>query len=70
MSQVPVVGESCGGHSSGMRCWCLRGLWTEMEGVCGALNRLLHVWVMYGMVMDEKQHVFPGVWVRQSFPVC
>ena len=29
-------------------------------GVCGARNGLVDFWVMHGMVMDEKLHVFPG----------
>ena len=38
--------------------------------MCGALSRLVNLWVINGMVMDETQHVFPGSGVRQSFPVC
>ena len=32
----------------------------EMGGVCGARSGLVDVWVMHGMAMDEKLHVFPG----------
>ena len=31
-----------------------------MGRVCGALRRLVDLWVMYRMVMDETQHVFFG----------
>ena len=34
-------GECCGGCSSGLRRWCLGGLWTEMGGVCGARSWLV-----------------------------
>ena len=30
----------------------------ETGGVCGLLSRLVHIWVMYSMVMDETHHVF------------
>ena len=53
MSQVHVVRGTCGGRSSGACSWCLGGLWIEMGGVCGLLSRLVHSWVMYGMVMNE-----------------
>ena len=52
-------GGSCGGYSSGVRWWCLGGLWMEMVGVCGARSRLVDLWVMHGILMDETQHVFP-----------
>ena len=37
--------------------------WRPLDGdgwVCGTLSRLVDLWVMRGMVMDETQHVFPG----------
>ena len=70
VSQVPVVRGPCGGRSSGARWWCLGGLWMEMGGVCGLLSRLVHIWVMYGMVMDETHHVFPGGGVGELLRVC
>ena len=60
MSRVRVVGGPCNGCSSGVLCWCLGGLWTGMGGVCGARSRLVALWIMHGMVMDETQHVLPG----------
>ena len=60
MSQVPVVRGSCGGRSFGARRWCLEGLWIGMRGVYGLLSTLVHICVIYGMVMDETQHEFPG----------
>ena len=60
----------CGRHSSGARWWCFGGLSTEMGGMRGVLSRLLHLWVMRGMVMDETQHVLPGSRVADSFRVC
>ena len=60
VSWVLVVGGSCGGWLSGVLWWCLGGLWTEMEGVCGVRSRLVDFWVTHGMVMDKTQHVFPG----------
>ena len=42
----------------------------ETGGVFGLLSRLMHVWVMYGMVMDETQHVFLGGGVGESLRVC
>ena len=41
-----------------------------MGGVCGVLSRLVHIWVMYGMAMDETQHVFPGSGVGDLLRVC
>ena len=41
-----------------------------MGWVCGALSRILHLWVIHGMVKGETQHVFPGGGVHQSFHVC
>ena len=41
-----------------------------MGGVCGVLSRLVHIWVMYGMVIDEMQHVFPGGGVGEFLCVC
>ena len=70
MSQVPVAGGSCGGHSSGAHWWCLGGLWREMVGVCEAWGTLVHLWVMHSMAIDETQHVFPGGGVGDLFPVC
>ena len=31
-----------------------------MRGVCRELSRLVDLWVMQGMMMDETQHVFAG----------
>ena len=36
----------------------------------GARSRLVDFWVMYGMVMDEALHVFPGGGVGELFRVC
>ena len=36
----------------------------------GALGRLLDLWVMHRMVMDETQHVFLGGGVGESFCLC
>ena len=41
-----------------------------MGGMRGVLSRLLHLWVMHSMVMDETQHVLPDGWVGDSFRVC
>ena len=41
-----------------------------MGGVCWARSRLVDFWVMHGMVMDEKQHVFPGGGVVELLRVC
>ena len=41
-----------------------------MGGVCGPLSRLVDLWVMHSMVIDETQHVFPGRGVGESFRVC
>ena len=49
---------------------CLGGLLMEMRGVCGARSGLVDVWVMYGMVMDETLHVFPGGGVGELLRVC
>ena len=70
MPWVLVAGGSCGGWSSGVLWWCLRGLRTEMGGVCGARSRLVEFWVMHGMVMDERQHGFPGSVVSELLRVC
>ena len=42
----------------------------EMGSACGLLSRLMHIWVMYGMVMYDTQHVFPGGGVGESFLLC
>ena len=67
---MPVVRGFCGGRSSGARWWCLGGLWTERRGVFRVLSRLVHLWVMYGMVMGEMQHVIPCGGVAELLPVC
>ena len=41
-----------------------------MGGVCALLSRLVHIWVMYGMVMNETHHVFPGCGVDELLRVC
>ena len=60
VSQVLVVRGPCTHWSAGARWWCLGGLWMEIQGVCGLLSRLLHIWVIYNMVVDGTHHVFPG----------
>ena len=72
MPWVLVAGGSYGGacRPSGVLWWCLGGLRTEMGGSCGARSRLVDFWVMHGMVMDEKLHVFPGHGVGELFRVC
>ena len=70
VSRVLVAGGSCGGFSSRVLWWCLGGLWTEMGGMCGARSRLVDLWVMHGMVMDETQHVFLGGGVGELLSVC
>ena len=70
MSRVLVAGVSCSGWSSGVLCWCLGGLRTKMGGVCGARSRLVDLWVMHGMVINETQHVFPGGGVGELLRVC
>ena len=70
MSHVPVLWGSCGGHSSGADWLCFGGVSTRMRGIHGLLSRLLHLWVMHGMVMDETRHVLPDGWVGDSFRVC
>ena len=42
----------------------------ETGGLYGLLSRLMHIWVMYGMVMDKLQHAFPGGGVGKLFRVC
>ena len=42
----------------------------EAGGVCRLLSRLVHIWVTYGMVMDETHHVFPGGGVGELLHVC
>ena len=63
-------GGSCGGCSSRVLWWCLRGWQTEMGGVCEARSRLMDLWVMDGMGMDETQHVFPSGGVAELLHVC
>ena len=63
-------GGSCGGWPSGTPRWCLRGLRTGMGGLCGVRSRLVDFWIMRGMIMDETQHVFPGVGVAELLRVC
>ena len=70
MSQVLMVRGPGDDRFSGARWWCLAGLWTGIGGVCGLLNRLVHIWVMYGMVIDELHHVFPGNGVGELPRVC
>ena len=70
MSRVPVERGYCCWHSSGACRLCVGGLWTEMGGVCGVLSRLVHIWVMYGMIMDQTQHAFPGSRVGELLRVC
>ena len=53
VSGVVAAGGSLGGCSSWMVWRCLGGLWTEIEGVCGVQSRLVDLWVMHSMVMDE-----------------
>ena len=38
--------------------------------MCGARSRLVDLWVMHGMVMDETQHVFLGGGVGELLHVC
>ena len=42
----------------------------EMGGACGARSRLVDVWVMHGMIMDETLHLFPGSGVGELLRVC
>ena len=70
VSQVLVVRGPCVDRSSGARWWFLGGLWMDMAGVCGLLSRLVDIWVMNGMVMDETHHLFPGCAFRGLLPVC
>ena len=42
----------------------------QMGGVCGLLERLMHIWVMCSMVMDETQNVFPGGGIGELLCVC
>ena len=70
MSRVLVAGGFCGGCSSGVICWCLGSLWTEMGCRCGARRRLADRLVMHGMVMDEMHHVFPGGGFSRLLGVC
>ena len=42
----------------------------EMRGVCGARSRLVDLWVMQGIVMDEMQHLFPRRGVSDLLRVC
>ena len=42
----------------------------EMGGVCGLLNRLVHIFVLCGMVKNETHHVFPGGGVGELLRVC
>ena len=53
MSRVVAAGRLLGGCSSGVVWRCLGGLWTEMEGVCGVGRRLVDLWDMHSIVMDE-----------------
>ena len=39
-------------------------------GMCVLLSRLVHILGMYGMVMDQTHHVFPGSGVDELLPVC
>ena len=39
-------------------------------GVYRAWGQLVNLWVMYGMVMDEMQHAFPGVGAGELLRVC
>ena len=61
-----VVWGSRGGCSFGALVralwglWRLGGVWMEMGDVYGRGCGSVHVRVVYGMVMDETMHVFPG----------
>ena len=39
-------------------------------GGCGVRSRLVDLWVMHCMVMDEMQHVFPGGGGDELLRVC
>ena len=62
-----VAGGSCGGA-----CWrsVLEGCGRRWGGMYGGRSRLVDFWVMYGMVMDETLHVFPGPGVGDLLRVC
>ena len=65
-----VVGGSCGGWPSGVLWWFPGGLRTAMGGMGGARSRFADFFVMQGMLVDERQHVFPRGGVGELLRVC